>query len=61
MAELSARAVEAGCLRMQWSAMAWNESAIEIYKHLGAKPTEGTVYFKFGEDEMRALAAEAER
>jgi len=61
MAELSARAVEAGCLRMQWSAMEWNQSAIDVYKHLGATPTEGTVYFKFGEDAMKALAGEADR
>lgn len=61
MAELAARAEEAGCLRMQWSAMAWNESAIEVYKHLGAKPTDGVVYFKFSEDAMRALASEAVR
>ena len=61
MAELAARAVEAGCLRMQWSAMKWNQSAIDVYEHLGAKPTEGIVYFKFGEDEMKALASEAVR
>jgi len=61
MAELAARAVEAGCLRMQWSAMEWNESAIEVYKHLGAKPSDGVVYFKFGEEAMKALASEAER
>jgi len=61
MAELAARAVEAGCMRMQWSAMKWNQSAIDVYEHLGAKPTEGIVYFKFDDEAMAALAAEAER
>ncbi len=60
MAELSARAVKAGCLRMQWSAMEWNEDAIAIYKGLGATPSEGITYFRFSEDAMKALAAEAD-
>jgi len=58
MAELSTRAVAAGCLRMQWSALDWNENAIAIYEGLGAVQSEGTVYFKFGEDAMKKLAGE---
>ncbi len=58
MMELSRRAIAAGCLRMQWSALDWNEAAIAIYEHLGAERSGGTVYFKFGEEAMRALAGE---
>jgi len=58
MAELAARAISAGCLRMQWSALDWNTAAIEIYEHLGANRSDGTVYFKFGEEAMKRLAGE---
>lgn len=35
---LARKAVEAGCGRMEWSVLDWNENAIAFYRSLGAVP-----------------------
>lgn len=35
---LAKKAVEAGCGRMEWSVLDWNENAIAFYRSLGAAP-----------------------
>ncbi len=44
-------AVERDCGRLEWWVLDWNESAIDFYKSLGAKPMdEWTVFRVTGED-----------
>jgi len=45
LAHVARKAVERGCVRMEWAVLNWNESAIGFYKSLGAEPmNEWTVY-----------------
>jgi GNAT superfamily N-acetyltransferase len=37
-AAMAQRAVQAGCARMEWSVLDWNETALRFYRKLGAKP-----------------------
>jgi GNAT superfamily N-acetyltransferase len=38
---------EAGCGRLEWSVLDWNQSAIDFYREFGAQPHEGwTLYRK---------------
>ena len=45
LAFVANKAVERGCVRMEWAVLNWNEPAIGFYKSLGAEPmNEWTVY-----------------
>ena len=37
LASVAARAVERGCVRLQWDVLAWNQTAIDFYQGLGAQ------------------------
>lgn len=37
LARVAARAVEQGCVRLQWDVLAWNQTAIDFYQGLGAQ------------------------
>ncbi|HJT33647.1 MAG TPA: GNAT family N-acetyltransferase [Pirellulales bacterium] len=51
-------AVERGCGRMEWTALNWNEPAIEFYRSFGAVPmSEWTTYRLTGEKLAAAAAA----
>jgi len=45
--ELERRAREAGCGRLEWAVLDWNQSAIDFYQRFGAAPHQGwTLYRK---------------
>ncbi len=57
LAHLASTAVERGCGRMEWSVLNWNETALRVYRAIGATPmTEWTVQRLTG-DALEALAA----
>ena len=50
IAGVAATALERGCVRMKWSVLDWNASAIDFYRSLGAEPMdEWTVWRLWGE------------
>jgi GNAT superfamily N-acetyltransferase len=56
---LAALAVERGCGRMEWSALDWNEPALEFYAGLGAKPVAGWTVHRIEGDALRSLGSPA--
>jgi GNAT superfamily N-acetyltransferase len=55
---LASIAVARGCGRMEWAVLDWNETAIRLYRSLGAQPmAEWTVYRLTG-DALRRVADE---
>jgi len=52
---LAGLAVERGCGRMEWSALDWNEPALEFYGRLGARPVEGWTVHRLEDDALRSL------
>lgn len=55
---LAKLAVERGCGRFEWSALDWNESAIEFYKRLGAVSLEDVTVFRITGEALKKLADE---
>jgi GNAT superfamily N-acetyltransferase len=51
---------ERGCGRFEWTALDWNERALEIYRGLGARVMKEWVLLRLNAAELRRLAA-AER
>lgn len=49
------KAEEAGCGRMEWSALNWNKNAIDFYVSMGAKPLSEWTYYRMTEDAIGAL------
>jgi GNAT superfamily N-acetyltransferase len=54
---LAAIAVRRGCGRMEWSALDWNEPALDFYAGLGARPVEGWTVHRLEGDALRSLGA----
>jgi GNAT superfamily N-acetyltransferase len=52
---LARKATERGCGRMEWAVLDWNESAIQFYRSLDAKPVEGWTVFRLSEDQLKDL------
>lgn len=50
-------AVERSCGRMEWSALNWNQPAIEFYKSSGATPMSAWTTFRLTGEELTAAAA----
>lgn len=48
-------AKEAGCKKMSWSCLDWNESSINFYKRLNAKIVEGNLTFELNESGIEDL------
>jgi GNAT superfamily N-acetyltransferase len=46
LAALERRAREAGCGRLEWSVLDWNESAIEFYRRFGARPMQDWILYR---------------
>jgi GNAT superfamily N-acetyltransferase len=44
------------CGRFEWSALNWNEKAIQFYRKLGARTLDDWVMLRMNSQEMRALA-----
>ena len=55
LAHLGAIAVERGCGRMEWSALDWNEPALNFYAQLGARPVEGWVVHRLEGEALSRL------
>jgi GNAT superfamily N-acetyltransferase len=53
---LAGVAVERDCGRMEWSALDWNEPALDFYAGLGARPVEGWTVHRLEGDALRSLA-----
>jgi GNAT superfamily N-acetyltransferase len=58
---LARLAVERDCGRLEWSVLNWNESAIEFYRALGAKPMDDWTGYRLTGDELKELAASGPR
>ncbi len=53
---LAGMAVERGCGRVEWAVLDWNESAIQFYRTLGARPMDDWIIYRLDGDALRALA-----
>ena len=49
-------AVERGCGRMEWICLDWNESALSIYRSLGAAPLSEWTVQRLDEDALKQFA-----
>ena len=54
---LARLAVERGCVRFDWTAETDNPDALGFYDRLGARRVTEKVYYRFGGEELRKLAA----
>ena len=54
--ELAKIARDRGCGRMEWAVLDWNESAIEFYRALGAKPMDEWTVFRLTREGIARLA-----
>jgi GNAT superfamily N-acetyltransferase len=46
LAALEQRARDAGCGRLEWAVLDWNESAIEFYRRFGARPMQDWILYR---------------
>jgi len=60
LAHLAALAVQRGCGRFEWQVLDWNESAIRVYRGVGAVPMSDWTTYRLTGEALRRLAAEAE-
>ncbi len=59
MGALAGEAKSAGCARMDWAVLPWNEGAIRFYERLGARPMDEWERYFLGEAEIHRLAGTA--
>lgn len=57
---LAKLAVERGCGRFEWAVLDWNESAIEFYRRLGARPLADLTVYRLTGESLKSLANEQE-
>lgn len=55
--QLARLAVERGCMRMDWSCLDWNQSAIAFYQSLGAVPMSEWTGYRLQGEALTRLAA----
>lgn len=60
-ATLSRAAHAAGCARLQWSVLTWNEPAVQAYEALGAERLEEWRLYRLYHDGIASLAGGARR
>ena len=53
---IAREAVAAGCGRLEWSVLDWNEPAIQFYKSLGAAPQDEWVRYRLEGETLTAFA-----
>jgi GNAT superfamily N-acetyltransferase len=46
LAALEQRARDAGCGRLEWAVLDWNQSAIEFYQRFGARPMHDWILYR---------------
>jgi len=56
MRELARTARERNCKRFEWSVLDWNQTAIDFYERLGAKPVSGWTRYRVDGDGLKTLA-----
>jgi GNAT superfamily N-acetyltransferase len=56
LVDLAKIACDRGCGRMEWAVLDWNDSAIQFYRALGAKPMEEWTVFRLTRDGIARLA-----
>jgi GNAT superfamily N-acetyltransferase len=56
LVHLAKIAHDRGCGRMEWAVLDWNDSAIEFYRKLGAKPLDEWRVFRLTRDGIAKLA-----
>jgi len=49
------KAAKENCGRMEWAVLDWNESAINFYKSLGAKPMDEWTIFRMDESAIQKV------
>ena len=59
LVRLAEIAQERECGRMEWAVLDWNESAIQFYRKLQARPNEEWTIFRLTREGIAALAASA--
>jgi GNAT superfamily N-acetyltransferase len=57
-ADLARRALDQGCLRMEWSVLDWNAPSIAFYRSIGALPREGWTLQRLSGAALAALAGQ---
>jgi GNAT superfamily N-acetyltransferase len=57
MEHLAALALERGHVRLEWSALDWNEPALRFYERLGARSLDDWIIHRLDRDGIRQLAA----
>lgn len=55
--DLARRAMALGCQRMEWSVLDWNQTAIDFYRSIGAKPMDEWTKQRLDQPAIAALAA----
>lgn len=58
--ELGKLAVQRNCGRIEWWVLDWNQSAIDFYTSLGAKPMDEWTVYRITEDKFTALHTKTE-
>jgi GNAT superfamily N-acetyltransferase len=53
---LAKLAIERNCGKIEWNAVAWNDSAIDFYDNIGAVVLEGRKVFRLAGDPLQHLA-----
>jgi GNAT superfamily N-acetyltransferase len=57
LARVAARAVERGCVRLQWDVLDWNQTAIDFYRGLGAQFLDEWRIMRVNDEAIHTLAA----
>ena len=61
LAAVAARTKERGGARLEWSALDWNDLALDFYRGLGAQRMDTWITHRLTDHELEALAAQAPR
>ncbi len=56
LAAVAEEAVRRGAARLEWSVLDWNQSAIDFYRSLGARPMSEWTVFRLTDEPLLALA-----
>jgi GNAT superfamily N-acetyltransferase len=56
LAKVAARAVDQGCVRLQWDVLEWNQTAIDFYQGMGAKFLEEWRIMRVNDEAIQTLA-----
>lgn len=60
LARVAREAERAGCARLDWSVLTWNEPALRVYERIGALRMEEWRRMRLSGDALAVLAAQAE-